>query len=150
MQTQGAEANSVEQASPNTELGDRWQTAVRSLCEQGAVAALVKELAMSSGLSRIDEQASPPCWHLVVAREPLRNPTLADKLAAALSTLLGQTVALQLQAGNPVDSPALRDAAERQRRQQQAQATIEQDPLVRELLQQYKSARIVPGSIKPV
>ena len=149
-QTQAAEANTVEQPGPNIALGDRWQAAVRSLCEQGAVAALVKELAMSSGLDRIDEQASPPCWHLVVAREPLRNQALAVKLAAALTALLGHDVALHLQAGNPVDSPALRDAAERQRRQLQAQATIEQDPLVRELLQQYKSARIVPGSIKPV
>ena len=145
-----ARAPAAELPASEQPLGDRWQAAVLALCEQGAVTALVKELAMSSGLDRIDEQASPPCWHLVVARAPLRNPVLADKLAAALSTLLGQTVALELQAGNPVDSPALRDAAERQRRQLQAQATIEQDPLVRELLQQYKSARIVPGSIKPV
>ena len=31
-----------------------------------------------------------------------------------------------------------------------AETTITQDPMVRELLQQFKTARIVPGSIKPV
>ena len=131
-------------------FGDRWAEAFKALVGQGAVTALVKELAQQGGLSHIDSAASPPCWHLVVERESLRNPALADKLAAALSALLGHAVALRVLPGTPGDSPALRDVAERQRRQEAAEAVIQQDPVVRELLQQFKGARIVPGSIKPV
>ena len=131
-------------------FGDRWAEAFKALVGQGAVTALVKELAQQGGLSHIDCAASPPCWHLVVERDSLRNPALADKLAAALSVLLGHAVALRVLPGTPGDSPALREAAERQRRQETAEAVIQQDPVVRELLQQFKGARIVPGSIKPV
>ena len=131
-------------------LGQRWDECVKALCEQGAVAALVKELATQAGLRRVDTAATPQRWHLVVAREPLRNPVLADKLSAALALLLGEAVMLEIEAGTPQDSPALRDAAERQRRQEAAEASIQQDPVVRELLSQFKGARIVPGSIKPV
>ena len=131
-------------------LGDRWDRAVKRLCEQGSVAALVRELATQAGLRQVDEGASPQRWTLVVAREPLRNPVLADKLAAALSISQGHAVVLEIETGTPDDSPALRDAAERARLQAAAEATIEQDPVVQALLQQYKTARIVPGSIKPV
>ena len=131
-------------------LGQRWNDCVKALCEQGTATALVRELATQAGLRHIERTALPPRWLLVVAREPLRNPTLADKLAAALSALLGEPVVLELEAGTPQDSPALRDAAERQRRQEAAEASIQQDPLVLELLAQFKGARIVPGSIKPV
>ncbi|MCY7315814.1 MAG: hypothetical protein LH480_09370 [Rubrivivax sp.] len=123
---------------------------MRTLGTQGSITALVKELAAQAGLQRIASHSTPPVWHLLVAREPLRNPALADKLAAALGALLGHAVALSVEAGTPADTPALRDAAERQRRQEAAQTSIEQDPVVRELLQQFKTARIVPGSIKPV
>ncbi len=131
-------------------LAERWNDVVKTLCEQGAVAAMVKELASQAGLRHIDAGAVPQRWHLLVAREPLRNPALGDKLAAALSSLLGRAVVVELEAGTPSDSPAQRDAALRQRRQAAAEATIQQDPVVRELLQQFKTARIVPGSIKPV
>ena len=131
-------------------LGERWDRAVKQLCEQGSVAALVRELASQAGLRQVDDSAVPQRWSLVVAREPLRNPALADKLAAALSLSQGHAVVLEIEAGTPDDSPALRAAAERARLQAAAETTITQDPMVRELLQQFKTARIVPGSIKPV
>ncbi len=131
-------------------LGERWDRAVKQLCEQGSVAALVRELASQAGLRQVDDTAVPQRWTLVVAREPLRNPALADKLAAALSLSQGHAVVLEIEAGTPDDSPALRVAAERARLQAAAETTITQDPMVRELLQQFKTARIVPGSIKPV
>jgi DNA polymerase-3 subunit gamma/tau len=131
-------------------LADRWDDVVKRLSEQGAVVAMVKELATQAGLRHIDAGSNPPRWHLSVAREPLRNPALGEKLAVALSALLGHAVVIALEAGSPGDTPAQRDAAQRARRQQAAEASIQQDPVVRELLQQFKSARIVPGSIKPV
>ena len=120
------------------------------MAEAGGIAAMVRELAQQAGLQHIDEGSTPPSWHLLVEREPLRSAALADKLAAALGVALGHEVQLVVAAGVPEDSPARRDAAERARRQSVAEDTIHNDPVVRELLSQFKSARIVPGSIKPV
>ena len=131
-------------------LGQRWNDIVKALSEQGTVVAMVKELASQAGLRHIDEKVSPPVWHLVVARDSLRSPALAEKLGAALAAQLGHAVALEVVAGQPADSPAQRDSAERARRQAVAEAVIQQDPVVMSLLQQFKTARIVPGSIKPV
>lgn len=133
----------------DTSLGDRWAILVKQLTESG-LAALVRELASQGGLRHIDEVSVPPTWHLLVERETLRTPALADKLAAALAPVLGQTVRFDLEPGAPEDSPARRDAAERLRVQAAAEAQIRDDPVVQELLKQYKTARIVPGSIKPV
>jgi len=144
------QAHEPEPAPIDSALGERWNDCVKALVEQGAVAALVRELAQQAGLQRIDDRTTPLRWHLRVAREPLRNPALADKLAAALSVWLGQAVVLEVEAGQPADTPALRDAAERQRRQAAAEALIQADPVVRDLMLQFKTARIVPGSIKPV
>ena len=137
-------------AAPNTALADRWQATVQALIDSGTVAALVRELAWQAGLVAIDAATTPPTWRLAVAREPLRNPALADKLALALAAQLGEPVQLALQPGQPEDTPAQRDAADRARRQAAAEALIEADPVVRELLGQFKTARLVPGSIRPV
>ena len=48
------------------------------------------------------------------------------------------------------DTPARRDAAARAARQAQAERVIREDPAVIELLGQFKGARIVPNSIKPL
>ncbi len=130
-------------------LGDRWAGLVSQLTGSG-LAGLVRELAAQGGLRHIDESTVPPTWHLLVERETLRTLALADKLAAALAPVLGQPVRFELEPGAPEDSPARRDAAERQRVQAAAEALIRDDPVVQELLKQYKTARIVPGSIKPV
>jgi DNA polymerase-3 subunit gamma/tau len=88
-------------------------------------------------------------WRLRVERETLRAPAQRDKLQAALSQLAGNAVRLELEPGPSEDSPALRAVAERERRQRVAEQTIHNDPLVQALMSQYKTARIVPGSIKP-
>jgi len=131
-------------------LGDRWCAIVQSLIERGSISALVRELAWSSALVAIDEGSAPPTWRLVVERETLRQPVLADRLAAAMAAVVDGGARLELVAGTPEDSPARRDAAERARRQAEAEATIQDDPVVRELLATFKGARIVPGSIKPI
>jgi len=140
----------LEPGPTDSVLADRWDAIFKALCEQGSVVALVRELGSQAGLLAIDDSSSLQRWKLQVAREPLRNPVLADKLAAALSALLGHVVVLDVEAGNPSDTPALREAAERARRQAAAEASIQQDPVVLELMRQFKTARIVPGSIKPL
>jgi DNA polymerase III subunit gamma/tau len=129
---------------------DRWQALVLRLIDEGSVQALTRQLAWSSGLVGIDNASAPPTWRLAVEQEPLRAPALRDKLASAMAAALGHPVQLELIAAAPEDSPARRDAAERARRQAEAEATIHADPVVRELMSQFKGARIVPGSIKPV
>ena len=132
-----------------TPLGDRWAGVVRQLCESGAIGALVRELAMQAQCVAADEQARPMRWTLRVEREMLRSSANVDKLQAALAELLGQPLQLQVDAGTADDSPARRDAAERARRQAEAEQIIHDDPLVQALMAQYKTARIVPGSVKP-
>jgi DNA polymerase III subunit gamma/tau len=131
-------------------LGDRWNSLVKKLMGQGQLAALVLQLATQAELQNIDESTTPAQWHLVVEREPLRSPALAEKLSAVLSAELSSPLVLQLHAGVPSDSPALRDAALRARLQAQAEQTIHNDPVVLALLAQYPTARVVPGSVKPV
>ena len=133
-----------------TPLGDRWAEVVAGLVRSGAVAALMRELAQQAGLESIDETTQPPTWHLRVERDSLRSHALRDKLCQALGAALGEPLQLMLHEGAAADSPARRDAAERERRQRRAEDSISNDPLVQDLLSQFKGARIVPGSIKPL
>jgi len=143
-------APSLAAAAVDRALGTRWHALVTRLSAAGSITALSRELAMQGGLRAIDEAATPPRWVLVVERETLRSAALRDKLAAALAAELGAPLQLELEPGTPEDTPAKRDAAERQRRQAAAEAAIQGDVVVRELLSQFKTARIVPGSIKPL
>jgi DNA polymerase-3 subunit gamma/tau len=133
-----------------SELGDRWVQIVRRLLEGNAVTALTRELAWQAGLLAIDTAAQPPVWRLQVERQTLQAPALTERLQAAMIDLLGEPLRLQVQPGAPADSPALRDAEARARRQREAEAVIQSDPVVQALLAQFDGARIVPGSIKPI
>jgi DNA polymerase III subunit gamma/tau len=133
-----------------TALGEMWTEVVSSLVQQGAIAALVRELAMQAELLEQSSTADGAIWRLRVEREALRAPALRDKLQAALAAATDGAVALELIAGVALDSPALREAVARARAQQAAEQTIQGDPVVRDLMAQFKTARIVPGSIKPV
>jgi DNA polymerase-3 subunit gamma/tau len=132
-----------------TPLGDRWQALVAMLNERQAISALARELAMQAQLLEQHDGAQP-LWRLRVERESLRAEALVEKLRAALAETVGiPPLRLEVEAGAVTDSPARRDAAERERRQREAEAIIHNDPLVKEMLAQFPSARIVPGSIKP-
>ena len=89
-------------------------------------------------------------WRLRVERETLRAPANVEKLQAAFAAARQVPVRLESESGPVNDTPALREMAERARRQAEAEATIQNDPLVRALMSQYKTARIVPGSVKSV
>jgi DNA polymerase-3 subunit gamma/tau len=132
-----------------TALGARWAELVRAMAEAGSISAFARELAMQAQCVALDEQATPIACSLRVERETLRAAAPVEKLQAALTVLLDRTVRLDVQAGVADDSPARRDAVERARRQAQAEQIIHDDPLVQALMAQYKTARIVPGSIKP-
>jgi DNA polymerase-3 subunit gamma/tau len=133
-----------------TPLGERWAALVQQMTQRGLIAALVRELAMQSQWIDETPRADLARWRLRVERESLRTAVLRDKLQAAVMAVHGSAVELELVDGVPNDTPALRDAAARERAQRQAEQTMTTDPVVRELMSQFKTARIVPGSIKPV
>ncbi|MET0519720.1 MAG: DNA polymerase III subunit gamma/tau, partial [Burkholderiaceae bacterium] len=73
---------------------------------------------------------------------------LRDKLQAALEAALSRPVRLEIEAGPADDSPALREAAAAQARQRAIEQIVIDDPLAQALMAQFKTARIVPGSIR--
>jgi DNA polymerase-3 subunit gamma/tau len=132
-----------------TPLGDRWTRVARHMAETGAIGALVRELAMQAQCIGVDESSEPMTWTVRVERETLRSTANCDKLQAALAEAVKKPVRLVVEAGPTEDTPARRDALERARRQAEAEQIIHDDPLVQALMAQYKTARIVPGSVKP-
>ncbi|HSC64453.1 MAG TPA: DNA polymerase III subunit gamma/tau [Caldimonas sp.] len=128
---------------------DLWTAVVQRLAAAGAISAMVRELAMQAECLRVVDGTAGRVWHLRVERENLRTPALRERLQAALAQAEGRGERLEVEAGAVADTPAARDAAERDRRQAEAERVIQDDPLVKALMAQYKTARIVPGSVRP-
>jgi DNA polymerase III subunit gamma/tau len=138
-------ASAVADLRPTPE-GERWSALVRPLLGQGGLTALVRELAVQSELLGVEGQT----WRLRVERETLRTNALRDKLLAVLEPVLGTGARIELEAGAVGDSIARREAAEREAAQRDAEQVIRNDPAVGALMAQFRTARIVPGSIKPL
>ncbi len=80
----------------------------------------------------------------------LLEKTYQDKIQAALDTYFGQSVALQFSVGNITGmTPAALQDREKETKQLQAVAAIEQDPIVQELMEDF-DARLIVSSIKPI
>ena len=131
------------------DAADRWQALVLALVGTNAIAAMVRELAMQAQCVNVVDGEAEQHWCLRVERENLRAPALRERLQAAVAAHQQRPVRLEVEAGIAADSPAARESAERARRQAEAERVIHDDPLVKALMAQYKTARIVPGSIKP-
>ncbi len=155
----GPEPAPVHEAEPVTRVAqitfdrtpqqDRWMAAMDALFERGAVAGLVRELAWQAQCTGCDEVDGQTVWRLKVERESLRQASHRERLQAALATLFDRPQRLEVEAGVALDSAARRDHAARARRQAEAEDLIHADPVVRQLLAAYPTARIVPGSIPP-
>ena len=130
-------------------IGQRWHELVRQMIDASRIQAMARELAVQAQCIAFDERAEPLRCALRVEREMLRAPAHVEKLQAALTDTLNRAVRVEVEAGVAEDSPAKRDASERARRQAEAEQIIHNDPLVQALMAQYKTARIVPGSVKP-
>jgi DNA polymerase-3 subunit gamma/tau len=133
-----------------TELGTQWAGQVAQWSGVGMFVALVRELAMQAELVASTDTGEAVEWRLRVARETLRNPALVEKLANIARQQLGREVRIVVEAGEPQDSPSKRETYEADRRQRAAIDNIQSDPTVRALLEQFRTARILPGSIKPL
>ena len=144
-----ADAARASALSVPAALGARWAELVRQMNDAGLISALARELATQAQCTALDEQAASLVCQLRVERETLRAAVHCDKLQAALAQVLQRAVRLEVALGVAEDSPSKRDAAQRAQRQIEAEQIIHDDPLVRALMAQYKTARIVPGSVKP-
>ncbi|WP_119154426.1 DNA polymerase III subunit gamma/tau [Caldimonas tepidiphila] len=131
-------------------LGDRWHALVQQMIERERIVALVRELAMQSQCVGLDEGSDGWLCRLQVERETLAGDANRNKLQAALAEVLERPGQLQIAIASVADSPARREAAARAERQREAEEIIRNDPLVVELMQQFRTARIVPGSIRPL
>ena len=67
-----------------------------------------------------------------------------------MQAAVGEPADIETEAGAPQDSVALRDAVARQAAQQAAEQAIREDPAVQALMAEFRTARIVPGSIRPL
>lgn len=129
-------------------LGDAWTELVNRMVAAEAIGALVRELALQSEL----RSQLAGVWTLRVERESLNQAAAREKLQVALQAAVpevGSALTLVVELGPVGDSPARRNAAALQERQRQAEETIQNDPLVQDMVRDW-GARIVPGSIKSV
>jgi DNA polymerase-3 subunit gamma/tau len=131
-------------------LDDWWDDTVRVLASRGAVQALARELAMQSQCVAGQVDGRGRRLVLRVERDSLRQPGQIERLRTALAAHLGETVTIDAEPGPVDDTPALREARRVEQRQQEAESLIHNDPVVRAVLAEFKSARIVPGSIRPI
>lgn len=140
--TQGAErpTNGVQR----TAEGDFWFDTVMALARAELISALVRELGLQSQLVARDAEQ----WVLRVERESLNQGNNRDRLAAALK-VHGHDVRLVVEIGRVLDSPALRVAEDQQRRQQEAERVIRDDPFVQSMMRDF-GGRIVPGTLKAI
>jgi DNA polymerase III subunit gamma/tau len=144
------EAPRASGSATDPAMADRWATTVDTLVQRKAIASMARTLAMQSQLESIDVSEATPCWVLTVTSASLAAHAVAtDKLAAALSEWLGAPQRLRIAVGAVGDTPAMREAARRERRVREAERIVHDDPLVQSMLSRFKTARIVPGSIQP-
>ena len=138
-------AAEVSSASASVMLGDVWANAVAKLIAQDAIKSMVRELALQS---QLDSQTGQ-MWVLRIESPSLNNPAALEKLQAALNAHRPVTDAIEISLimGVVNDTPVRRNQAAAQARQLQAEALINTDPLVIDLIENW-GARVVPGSIK--
>lgn len=129
---------------------DQWADTVAQLNARGAITALVRELAMQAQCLGLQVDGERKLWRLKVERESLCSDGNRERLALALAQTLSCEAVIELERGRAHNTPAQRDQVARERKQQEAQLLIEGDALVRSLLAQYRGARIVPGSVRPL
>ena len=91
-------------------------------------------------------------WHLHLdpAQSALFNPNQQRRLNDALNQQQGRTITLQVTIQTPEqETPAQAAARRRAERQRQAEQSIQDDPLIRQMMQQF-AATVRAGTIEPV
>ncbi len=108
------------------------------------LSGMAKMLAMHCALKHYDQKKI----EFVVPNEHRHLMEYKERLKTALGEFLGKPVEVSLSVGEGT-TPAKVDDEERQERQRDAVASIEQDPVVRNLVDNY-DAKLIESSIKPI
>ena len=140
--------NNLSPEEPTTaivELGDFWAHTVMRLVAGDSIKTMVRELALQSQL--VAKTAA--VWTLSVESPSLNNPAAIEKLQTAIHVLQPDAPAFQLEVvlGAAVDTPVRRNQALAKERQAQAEALINNDPLVQDMVRNW-GGKVVAGSIK--
>jgi DNA polymerase-3 subunit gamma/tau len=123
-----------------TPEGALWAERIAPLSLVGMTGELARQ-AQALARASVDGRE---VWRLRVERESLRAPALVAKLEAALDARL------DIEAGVAEDSIALRATALADAQQRAAESLAAGHPMTRTLLNQFPSARILPGSVAPI
>jgi len=137
---------SVQPSNPaDTELGDFWTKLVTQLVASDAIKTMARELALQSQLVSSVGSA----WTLWVESPSLNSPANIDKLQSAINAeRQGEpAVHLTVDIGPVTDTPVRRNQAFAKERQSQAEALINNDPFVQDMVRNW-GGKVVPGSIK--
>ena len=129
----------------DTELGDFWTKLVTQLIASDAIKTMARELALQSQLVSSVGSA----WTLRVESPSLNSPANIDKLQSAINAeRQGEpAVHLTVDIGPVTDTPVRRNQALAKERQSQAEALINNDPFVQDMVRNW-GGKVVPGSIK--
>ena len=122
---------------------DRWTALVQRLVDAGAsrrwcASSRCRPNASRSSTTTASRSGSCASSARTCARR------LARAAAGGGAAGRGRAVRIEIEAGARTTRRRVRDAAERARRQAEAEQMINDDPLVQALMAQYKTARIVP------
>ncbi|VAW64078.1 DNA polymerase III subunits gamma and tau [hydrothermal vent metagenome] len=121
-----------------------WAGLVEALGLRG----MVKQLAVNCILQ--EKSANEVKLMLNKENEQLLNPMMHKKFEEALCTGLQEKLKLVIELGaQQVESPAKTTARNHAERQQSAEESIQQDPMVQALKENF-NAEVVPNSVKPV
>ncbi|MBC3767773.1 DNA polymerase III subunit gamma/tau [Neptunicella marina] len=120
---------------------DEWSHTI----QQTGVGGLTKQLALQSAMQKNGDNV------LLTLPEPLEhlnNPTARAQLASVLSALWQQQINLDVELGEPVNTPFAIQQSINQMRQAYAQDVISKDDNVQYFMQQF-DAQIIENSIEP-
>lgn len=122
-----------------------WPSVVKSLPLRG----VAQQLAMQSELSAVEQVGAELHLQLKVPLQTLLSSGSLAKLSAALAEHLGQVVKLSTEIAAVQNTAHGLEVADQALRQQAAEQSVQEDPFVRALMQDF-GATIVPGSVRPI
>ncbi len=138
------EPDPMPAAQPATGLAAEWL----DICPRLGLGGMTANIAANCTLI----SASGDVWllHLDPAQGALFNDSQQRRLNEALNQYLGRSVTLSVELCKPEqETPAQASARQRATRQQEAEQSIHEDPLVQQMIQQF-AAVIRDGTIEPV
>ncbi|MEK2610397.1 DNA polymerase III subunit gamma/tau [Pseudomonas shirazensis] len=141
---QAAPPEPLPASKPATGLALQWL----ELCPQLPVSGMTGNIAANCTLIAVDGDN----WllHLDPAQGALFNSTQQRRLNDALNQHLGRTLQLSIELIRPEqETPAQAAARKRSERQHDAEVSIEQDPLIQQMIRQF-GATVRQDTIEPV